>query len=323
MAAPIAPITSRSPSRAAQEDRSGPLPRRASVGEVLAGYVAEQVAAIEELEPAVRGDEPDAVHQLRVAIRRLRSALTTFRPVLDRERTRQLAGELKWLAGVLGRPRDLEVLQARVEARLAGTDSDLVLGPVPVQLTERFARDHAEARAACLEALDDPRYPALLAALRALRADPPVTGGAEKRAARFLPGAVGKAFRGLRAAVAAVERTADGVERDLALHEARKKAKRARYAVEAAVPVVGREARRLGKRLKSLQELLGEHQDSVVARQFLRELAASGNRAGINSFTYGIWYTQEQQAARDVENSLPTVWAETSRRRYHRWATAS
>lgn len=323
----VSPVVSPVPSPAAPTAPTAPasgavphrLSRRSTVGAVLAAYVAEQVEAIAALESEIRAEEPDAVHRLRVAIRRLRSAFATFRPVLDRQRIREVAADLKWLGGVLGHARDQEVLQARVEARLADTEPEQVLGPVAIRLTERFARDHSDARTGYLEALESSRYHALLDALHGLDADLPLTRKASKRATAFLPGAVGNAYGDLRRAVEVAEHTDLGPGRDRALHAARKKAKRARYAAEAAEPVLGKSARRLAKKIKKVQGLLGEHQDSVVARQFLRELGASGHLVGCNGFTYGLWYAEERQAARDAETALRPAWRKASKGRYHRW----
>ncbi|MYW11522.1 CHAD domain-containing protein, partial [Streptomyces sp. SID2563] len=89
-----------------------------TAGDHVLRYVRHQAEAIVALDPAVRRGLPDSVHRMRVATRRLRSALRTYRRVLDREATRPLGTELKWLAGELGVDRDQEVLDARLRARL-------------------------------------------------------------------------------------------------------------------------------------------------------------------------------------------------------------
>ncbi|MEU1024161.1 CHAD domain-containing protein, partial [Streptomyces sp. NPDC005904] len=108
---------------------------------------------------------------------------------------------------------------------------------------------------------------------------------------------------------------APGQERDRALHAARKAAKRARYAGEAAVPALGRPAQRFAKRMKAVQSVLGDHQDSVVAREALRALAVQAHLAGESAFTWGLLFGQEEAAATDSERALPGAWAEASRRR--------
>ena len=96
-----------------------PLTRNSPAAEVELGYVRDQVAAISRYDPLVRRDEPDAVHQMRVATRRARSALQAFGTIIDRDATRPLCAELKWLAATLGPARDGEVMLARLTADLA------------------------------------------------------------------------------------------------------------------------------------------------------------------------------------------------------------
>ncbi|MFB7509089.1 CHAD domain-containing protein, partial [Streptomyces broussonetiae] len=101
-----------------------------------------------------------------------------------------------------------------------------------------------------------------------------------------------------------------GRDRDIAVHEARKKAKRTRYAAEAATEALGAPARALTKNMKSLTTLLGEHQDSVMARRTLRELSAVAHAAGESAFTYGLLYGREEARAAQAEEELPGLWRE-------------
>jgi len=140
--------------------RREPTPR-SSAAEVVLAYAAAQVAALTSLDPLVRHDEPDAVHQMRVATRRLRSTLTSFGPVLRREDGRPLGEELKWLGGLLGTARDAEVLAGHLQAGLEQMPPDLVMGDVQARVRAHFAPVEADARAAVLQALDSDRYMAL------------------------------------------------------------------------------------------------------------------------------------------------------------------
>ena len=128
-----------------------------SAGSVVASYLQAQARAMRRCDPLVRLDREDAVHQMRVAARRMRSALQAFGRVLDRDRTRALTGELAWLAGELAPARDTEVMLARFEELLAALPGELVLGPVHAELTRAFARRGAHARARALAALDGDR----------------------------------------------------------------------------------------------------------------------------------------------------------------------
>jgi CHAD domain-containing protein len=110
-----------------------------------------------------------------------------------------------------------------------------------------------------------------------------------------------------------------GAERDRALHETRKAAKRLRYATEAVQPTLGKPAARLRKRLKSVQDLLGEHQDTAVSRPVLRELAAQAHLEGGNGFTYGLLYAAETARAERAENNLSPAWKRMRKRKNTAW----
>jgi CHAD domain-containing protein len=220
---------------------------------------------------------------------------------VERDDTRALTDELKWLAGVLGEARDLEVLRTRFEDHIAELDDELVLGPVHALLTRHFAPLEVAAHKAAVAALDSGRYFALLDAVDALIAEPPFTPEAGVKAAKALPELVDKTYRRLA-------KRAEGAHDDVALHEARKAAKRLRYAVEVSEPHFGKRARKYRKKVKAVQELLGEHQDGVLARPVLRELGAKAQLDGENGFTFGLLHGLETAAAQRVEDGFPAVW---------------
>jgi CHAD domain-containing protein len=282
----------------------------ATAGGLALGYVRAQVDAITAYDPRVRLDEEDAVHRMRVATRRLRSALRVFSRVFDQPRTQSLGIELKWLAGELGTARDHEVLAARLRGRLAELPIEAVLGPVRARLTAWDARERADARAHVLAELDGARYFALLTALDAFVADPPFTREAAKPARACAAKAVRRSERRLTARARTALTAAPGRDRDIALHEARKAAKRVRYAGEATRPAFGKPAKRLARRAKALQELLGAHQDSVQARATLRRLAIAAHAAGESAFTWGLLYGREIADAEHLERRFPTRWHE-------------
>ena len=121
--------------------RRGPWPARTpAAGDVVLAYLWEQADAIRATDPRVRQNAPDSVHAMRVACRRMRSTLQSFRVVLDRERTDALVDELRWLAGQLGGARDLEVQEQRIGAAVGALPPELAMGPVAAQITRFFAR---------------------------------------------------------------------------------------------------------------------------------------------------------------------------------------
>ncbi|MFF2960793.1 CHAD domain-containing protein [Streptomyces sp. NPDC057963] len=288
---------------------------RPTAGDHVLAYVREQTEAIVALDPAVRRDLPDSVHQMRVATRRLRSALRTYRKILDRDATDPVGGELKWLAAELGIDRDQEVLDARLRARLGDLPGTLVLGPVRGRLRIWSAARRGGSRRRTVGVLDGKRYLALLESLAALLAAPPLLPAASRAPDRALPRAVLKEYERLAARAGRALELPPGHDRDLALHDARKAAKRARYAAEAARPALGRPAERFAERMKALQTLLGDHQDSVVARDALRTLAVQAHAAGEPAFTWGLLYGREEAAAAASERELPEVWRRASRPR--------
>ncbi len=293
--------------------------KKSRAGKVVLSAITAQVARLEEHEPLVRRNEPDAVHQMRVATRQLRSMLRTFGAVVDRDATRALTDELKWLAGVLGAARDQEVIQERVEALVAATPPEDLLGPITAKLVQQFAREQTEAHAHVLAGLDTDRYFAVLDALDALLDDPPLTPLATKRASAALPPLVRKTVRKVDKAVDAARRLPAGPERAEALHAVRKAAKRARYAAELVTPVAGKKAARTGQRFKAVQTVLGDHQDAVQTRAFLRALGARGHLAGQNGFTAGIWYEREAAAAADVDAAFEDTWRRAAARKHRKW----
>ncbi|MGZ3147982.1 CYTH and CHAD domain-containing protein [Lentzea chajnantorensis] len=286
-----------------------PIPRvtkKSTAGDVVLAYLHEQRAALQNQDPRVRRSEDDAVHQMRVATRRMRSALQAFGKVVDRDATRTLTDELKWLAGVLGTSRDLEVLRTRFEQALHALPPELALGDVAARLTRHFAPREAAAHEASVAALDDERYFALLNSIDTLLTDPPLTPLAAGRAKDVLPKLVEKARHRLDARIKTALATDDS---DTPLHEARKAAKRLRYSAEVAEPALGKHATALRKRAKEVQTLLGDHQDSVVARPVLLELG----RGDDNGFTFGLLYGQEVELAHRTEAALPALWHKLSK----------
>lgn len=273
---------------------------------VLRAYIQAQLDAITGNQPGVRAGDPDAVHDMRVATRRLRSTLRTFRPLLDRSRTQPLCAELHWLADLLGRVRDGDVMAARLARAVAAEPPELVLGPVAARTHARLFAETTQARQRLVEALDSDRYQSLLDALDSLADALPTDVPA-----RRLRGLARKSLRRADNRLDAADRcTTPGVgagiaaERDARLHAARRAYKQARYAVEAIQPISGRPATRLAKRLSTLQETLGTHQDTLVTGRLLRDYGVRAHLDGENAFTYGLLYARQHAAGVRVLDRL-------------------
>jgi CHAD domain-containing protein len=288
-------------------DRLQPTASSAA-GEVVLAYLRTHTEKLKALDPMVRQDEPDAVHQMRVAARRLRSTLRSFRQILAPDGTRELAAGLQWLGRVLGAARDGEVLADHLQTGLRRVPVELRLGPVQARIQGHFASVRAAARTEVLAALDSERYFSLLDDLDGLLAAPPFSARAGKPATSVLPAvplrARRQADRRMRRAWPAVP----GRSRNEALHQARKSARRARYASEALVPAMGGKAREFTRQMKRVQSVLGDHQDSVIARKVTRELGIAAHLAGENAFTYGLLYEQDARDAERLQAKARRVW---------------
>lgn len=241
-----------------------PGPDAARVGAALGRYAAAQAGAIAGLTAAARSDAPDAVHKLRVACRRLRSALRAFGPVLGADADGTLAEELRWFGDVAGRPRDAEVLREHLLAALQELGPDAAAGPAGRALLAALADEHAAAHAELVRTLDGPRFAALRSRLATMAARP--AGPVGPDAARAC----------VAGAIARVERRAARAGRRpdelLRWHEVRKAAKAARYACEALADAYGPDAAATAAGFEAVTEALGELQDTVVASETLRRL---------------------------------------------------
>ncbi|MEW2506593.1 CYTH and CHAD domain-containing protein [Amycolatopsis sp. NPDC047767] len=259
--------------------------KRPDAGEIVGAYLREQLAALQRADVGVRRDVEDSVHQLRVASRKLRSALRTFSSIVDDDRIPNVTRELKWLGGELSPARDGEVVEALVRGWVDGAPAELVVGPVDQFLTRRFAREAVDARKKVLEALRSKRYLVLVQELDAVVSGVPTDTGPARSVLRK---PVRKAAGNLRKAEQAAHGLS-GRELEHALHDVRKKAKRARYAADVVRPVFGGKVRGWRKNVKNVQELLGEHQDWVVAGPVVYRLGVDGHDEGVG-FTFGVLY---------------------------------
>jgi CHAD domain-containing protein len=284
-----------------------------TAGDQLMAYLSRQVDALVRHDLLARCDTPDAVHQMRVATRRLRAALRAYRALLDRGRVDRLRAELKWLGGRLGPARDLEVMDADLTEAVDALPPDLAIGPVQARLTRHFSPARADAQRAVVRTLRTKRYLALLDQLDRVVTDPPLTKRARRRAGSELPEHVRRAYRRTRRR----ESTMDGS--DASLHEVRKAAKRLRYAAEVAVPAVGKPADKTRKRARTITKVLGDHQDSVVVRPVLRELGVQAHLAGENGFTFGLLHGREHGRAAGSAARFEQAWPRLANKKVRRW----
>jgi CHAD domain-containing protein len=276
-----------------------------SAGEVLYNALGTEVADLRGHEPGAGQAIPEAVAQMRVSTRQMRCILLGFSRTLNPETTRPIAEELKWLGAQLADESDTQALVERLTDDVRVLPEDMVVGPVVADLREAVGRLAEQATDTINLALTDPRYLALHQSLDQLVRDPPFTERADRPAPTELSKSLAKAVRTLNRRLIEADELAPGRAHDEALHEARKADKRVRYMSELLIPLVGEPARRLHHQAEKLQKLLGDHQDSVVARSELHRLSAEAHAKGHSAFTYGLLYALEHNRATQVVNELP------------------
>jgi len=280
-----------------------------TAGELVRHAIAVSVASLMRHDPGVRlGDDPEDVHRARVATRRLRSQLRTFRTLLDTEWANALREDLRWLGGGLGSVRDRQVMAQRVRSRTSALAEDDVL--TVANLAAELQAESEEARGRLVLDMRSDRYIDLIERLVEASRAPALTAEAQQRAAVVVPALARRDWKQLRKGIAAL---ADQPP-DAALHRIRILAKRVRYAAEAAEPIAGKIAGRCADAAAALQDVLGDHQDSVTAQQWLRE-AGRGPRA----FVAGELTALERETAAQDRAAWHNVWKKLDRKRLRRW----
>ncbi|MDH5371417.1 MAG: CHAD domain-containing protein [Acidimicrobiia bacterium] len=246
------------------------LDARATAGEVVHASIARSVRRLLDHAPAVVLDEnPEGVHQARVATRKLRSDLRTFRRLLDREWADRLRDGLRGLTELLGRVRDMDVLLSRLSGLLENVQESEREAAEAICATLQAERNDALEQV--IEEFREPSYVELLDRLVEACEAPKLTKAAQRPSGAPLLKLVRKPWQKLRAAVHGLPDQPTPEE----LHRIRILTKRARYAAEAVAPVGGPAAELFGARLSELQDVLGEHQDAVFAGAWLRRSDSS------------------------------------------------
>jgi CHAD domain-containing protein len=274
------------------------VPGRTSPAEALALRLADQVTTLLTHDPGTRlGSDPEDLHQLRVATRRLRAYLRAARPLLEEEEPRVVREELAWLGSALGPVRDLDVLIAHFEDELRSLDGD---GDAAGGLVATLSERRLHARETLLERLSSDRYFALLDLLRDFVARPPLSGDETPLAAIWW-----KEVKRLRRGVAALAQD----PADEALHEIRIHVKRSRYAAELGAHELGKAGARFVAAAKAAQDVLGAHQDSVVAEHEI--LAWAGDE--VNPTADRLVQLERARRA-DARSAWPGAWSQLWKR---------
>ncbi len=297
-------------SRAAERPKGRPLPKHPKAGDAVLAAITRSVAThLANAPGVVLGEDPEAVHQGRVATRRLRSDLRTFAPMLDEGWDDSLRADLRVVADALGAVRDAEVLALRFEHTAL-----LLSNPDAVEpILHAIAAERAEHRTELLKHMSGSDYLSLLGRLVDASRNPPLSDAAA-RPAKEITLLVAKPWRRLRKAVRGLADEPSNAE----LHRIRILAKRARYASEAVAPVVGRRAARFAEAAKHLQDILGALQDAVVAHDWLKEWAQGTNKVSA-AFTAGELAGLELAQQRDSRAAWREAWQDIDKKKTSRW----
>lgn len=258
--------------------------------------VAQHLGELIAWDRAVRADAWDAVHQMRVTTRKIRSLLQSSPGSFDFTGREWVLDELRELAGVLGVARDAEVLAERYERALDALPGANVRGPVRERLVEGATKRYQTGWKRSLTAMRSPRYFRLLDALEQLvSAEAPRSGGRDGTPTEL---SIDSAYKRVRKAAKAARVATADTDPDEALHRIRKRAKQLRYTAAATGQT------KVAERAKAIQSLLGDHQDSVVSRAHLSRQAQAAHSAGEDTFTYGLLYQQEDDIAQRCEEQI-------------------
>ena len=288
---------------------------------------------IVQLDPAVRRDEWDSVHQMRVATRELRSHLQTFSGIITGPVVSQVKHELKEMASLLGVARDAEVVGERFTALLDSLPQECVTEDMSSRLVSSQSDTYQAAHDDIVAFLDSDRYFLLLRSLDEIIADPPTAPeelqepevaqtrepaetGAGEEPEIVLANHLRKAYDKLIGLHQRAEREWTDpalplLDREANFHNVRKAAKKLRYSAEAVGDATDLKTQKLYDACKLVQSVLGDFQDAVTSRQVIAAKADEARAAGLDTFSYGIAFHAElvasRQALDDYEDAFKKI----------------
>ncbi len=300
-------------------DPDARLPHDATAGDVVTLTITRAVARLLANDLAIRLDlGPEGVHQARVATRRLRSDLRTFAGLVDEQWADAIAVELRWLADVLGDVRDADVLGSRLIDRVGGLDDEDQANAM--WLIDEIVAERERAGEALEAAMLSDRYRSLLEALVDAANHPPLTPEADADAAATFDDLARRSWQPLRKAARRVVRADD--PDDVAIddiHRVRIRAKRFRYAADAAAPVEPAAAKHAAV-LAALQDELGDLNDAANAEAWLRERLPAAS--AVQAFAIGQLVAAERAEIDRRRRTWLRTWRAVDRTKRRRWLRA-
>jgi CHAD domain-containing protein len=278
-------------------------------GSAVRPSLKEALRRLLSFDPYARLGDVEGVHQLRVAARRLRSVIRTFAPLLDVAKIEPVVEDLRWIGGVLGEVRDLDVLEVRL-----GED-----GADAAPFIEALAPRREKAGAALNEALNSDRYVAFIHRVTDLTEDDSLVNESPGQAREVLPKLVWRIWKKLRNSGRALTPESDEAD----FHRARILAKRARYSAETVAgylpPKQKKQMRDFAGRAESVQNILGEHQDAGFARNIIREIAAERSDDPSIRSRVGTLVEQQKEIAEDRRSEFFDEWKRLDRKKNTKW----
>ena len=296
----------------------GPARKKGPVRDVVTAYVSVQINKLLAHDAGVRQGEPDSVHQMCSAAHRTRSVLRTYRTLFTKGALVELERDLQWLGRILSRPHDAEEMSGKILATLHDLPESQAFGPALGQLEHELGTAYNTGDQSALATLNSPRYYRILTALEHFRDNPPAKSKASKPARKTSARLVNKAARRLDRAHRAARKAAGTANYDTALHQVRKDATRLRYAAESVTAVHGKQARALEETGRRIQGVLGDHQDTVVARELLHRLATAPDVPAGTAAFYTALTRQEAETAAETEAAYRKLRKKTRGRRLGR-----
>ena len=242
-----------------------------SAGSAVVAVLTALIARLDEAERTAVLDEPDAVHQARILVRRQRSVLRTFRPLFDRERVDELRESLDEVGDELGGVRDIEVRVEHAEHHLDESAPREMRQRLVDAERDRYRAAHADLATYLGAGGHGQRLVEFIT-------EPPFSAHAEEQAPEELARLLHREYRRVRKAA---RNATDQLE---SLHRLRRVARRLRYACEAVTEfpavVFGDKVAEVASAAQEVQDVLGDHRDEVLFAQQVQEAAAQAKVDG-------------------------------------------